>query len=118
MSGFTSNVPIHRVLTVSHRELDSYLIAFSPSSHYVAFVKAGGRKSFLRVQEMLASLNPESNNGTCNGFSPQQQQQQSNEKGQWLFFDSMAGRVGLQSGYNIPRVQHVEDFEEWVIYVV
>ena len=101
---------------VGNRNMQMRLSFFlPPSSHYVAFVKAGGRKSFLRVQEMLASLNPESHHGSCNGFSQQQQQQQQHEEdGQWLFFDSMAGRVGLKSGYNIPRVIYVEDFNEWV----
>ena len=82
----------------------------------MAFVKAGGRKSFARMQEMLASLDPElarggggsSSNGCNDGVGPQP------EDGQWLFFDSMAGRVGLKNGYNIPRVIYVEDFTDWV----
>lgn len=32
----------------------------------------------------------------------------------WCFFDSMADRVGEQSGYNIPQITYCEQFEEWL----
>ncbi|XP_076818225.1 ubiquitin carboxyl-terminal hydrolase CYLD-like [Clavelina lepadiformis] len=33
----------------------------------------------------------------------------------WCFFDSMADRVGEQTGYNIPEVTYCEKFEEWLL---
>ena len=85
------------------------------SSHYVAFVKAGGRKGFARMQEMLASLDPELAYEYGNGLAHHMRDgDDDHRKGHWLFFDSMAGRVGLQNGYNVPEVIHVNDFEEWV----
>ncbi|GFR74984.1 ubiquitin carboxyl-terminal hydrolase CYLD [Elysia marginata] len=32
----------------------------------------------------------------------------------WVFFDSMADRMGEQGGYNIPEVVHVPKFAEWL----
>jgi ubiquitin thioesterase CYLD len=32
----------------------------------------------------------------------------------WLFFDSMADRMGEQHGYNIPEVKEVTEFTDWL----
>ncbi|KAK7114047.1 ubiquitin carboxyl-terminal hydrolase CYLD-like [Littorina saxatilis] len=32
----------------------------------------------------------------------------------WVFFDSMADRMGEQGGYNIPEVQHVPELTHWL----
>nr|KAG5707857.1 hypothetical protein BaRGS_031588 [Batillaria attramentaria] len=32
----------------------------------------------------------------------------------WVFFDSMADRMGEQGGYNIPEVQHVPELTKWL----
>ncbi|GFO20654.1 ubiquitin carboxyl-terminal hydrolase cyld [Plakobranchus ocellatus] len=32
----------------------------------------------------------------------------------WVFFDSMADRMGEQGGYNIPEVVHVPKFADWL----
>ncbi|XP_025115763.1 ubiquitin carboxyl-terminal hydrolase CYLD-like isoform X1 [Pomacea canaliculata] len=32
----------------------------------------------------------------------------------WVFFDSMADRMGEQGGYNIPEVQHVPELSRWL----
>ncbi|XP_076469899.1 ubiquitin carboxyl-terminal hydrolase CYLD-like isoform X2 [Babylonia areolata] len=32
----------------------------------------------------------------------------------WVFFDSMADRMGEQGGYNIPEVQHVPELSQWL----
>ncbi|KAL8590528.1 hypothetical protein ACOMHN_010964 [Nucella lapillus] len=32
----------------------------------------------------------------------------------WVFFDSMADRMGEQGGYNIPQVQHVPELTQWL----
>lgn len=32
----------------------------------------------------------------------------------WVFFDSMADRMGEQGGYNIPEVQHVPELSKWL----
>ena len=32
----------------------------------------------------------------------------------WVFFDSMADRMGEQSGYNIPEVQFCPDLNKWL----
>ena len=67
------------------------------------------------MQEMLASLDPELAYEYGNGLAHHMRDgDDDHRKGHWLFFDSMAGRVGLQNGYNVPEVIHVNDFEEWV----
>nr|XP_009860718.1 ubiquitin carboxyl-terminal hydrolase CYLD [Ciona intestinalis] len=38
----------------------------------------------------------------------------SGRNAKWCFFDSMADRVGEQSGYNIPEITYCENFEKWL----
>ncbi|XP_050395598.1 ubiquitin carboxyl-terminal hydrolase CYLD isoform X2 [Patella vulgata] len=38
----------------------------------------------------------------------------SGKNAQWVFFDSMADRMGEQSGYNIPQVAPVPDLTQWL----
>ncbi|XP_039256844.2 ubiquitin carboxyl-terminal hydrolase CYLD-like [Styela clava] len=38
----------------------------------------------------------------------------SGKNAEWVFFDSMADRVGEQSGYNIPEITHCPDFVAWL----